>query len=174
MNVHDVLEILAAEAPGLIIASGGLLILYCLLYGLQCVWCKWQIRQAGIAYRDTPFSSTRATNPTIPVWEAERRAETLLHRLYGVDPENMQYGAKGFEVVGGATGHHYRIIPRVLFPVIDLTSRTGLCAQPFNSWSLPQADKMLTHALYLQCPETELAFVAIANKAFLPSTTLTY
>lgn len=147
-------------------------------------WRRWQVKRGGIHYetsclplaRLTPWPQSRNLYDPFDTtgYAARRKAEALVERVLGVPASASVYGSSGFVVKGGATGHSYRVLPRALFPIVDLTAGQMLCAKPYNSWSLPQADVMLTQALYLQCPQTERAFVAICNKTAAPSVSLTH
>lgn len=169
----NVLEVVAVGALAMPLTLAVLLICYGAKHGAMHLYRKWRIARSGIAYEPLMGQPILPKSPVEPTLHgANLIAAQTAERLLGVAPTAFEFGKNGFAVRGGATGHTYRILPRALFPVVDLTSRTLLCAKPFNSWHLPMADVMLTQALYLQCPETERAFVALCNKTAAPSVAL--
>lgn len=123
------------------------------------------LRRNPCAYRSRdPSGSVYVPERAESFWQARRKARELGARILGTEEDNMELGGKGIDIIGGATGHRYHLSARYSFGITDLDAQELLCALPFNSWQLPQADTMLTQALYLQCPETERAFLALCNK----------
>lgn len=168
MSTIDVLEVIAVGAITVPLVLAFML----LCYGAKAGRHHWKIKRAGIRYVGSERMYVPLGERMVSGFAANARAESLLRRLYDVPSSALKYGGEGFKVTGGATGHTYQIMPRAMFPIADITSRTLLCGKPFNAWILPIADTMLAQALYLQSPETERAFVAICNKTAVPSSTL--
>lgn len=168
------MSVFAVVAVAVPLVLGVALLVHSIPFFVRMAYRHIRVKRSGIKY-DPIAGEPRMPqrNSATYGYTSIMRAQELAGRVLGVHEDCLKYASKGFSVTGGATGHTYRILPRAVFPIVDLTSRELLCGKPYNAWSLPLADTMLTQALYLQCPETERAFVALCNKTAAPSVAFT-
>jgi hypothetical protein len=105
-----------------------------------------------------------------PLGQANRRADELLESMLGSTQITELFMRGGtFRVIGGATGHHYRIELGNGFARVDPATNepiTSYCLHP-EDW-MPHADVALAHKLNLECPELEEETIKRANARDLP------